>query len=120
MLRYSLLSIIVLCTTSTLFSDGGIKKDVYSSQNRVGCQESDDSLQEFMFHAPGDSDDISLMEIFTIRERHDHLASAPPVMVYVPPSSLDLGDRAIQIRGFYIDQFEVSNAEYERFIKATG
>ncbi len=41
-------------------------------------------------------------------------------MIYVPPSTLELGDRSIQVKGFYIDQYEVSNAQYERFVKATG
>jgi len=72
-----------------------------------------------IFQAPCESDVISLLEVFSIRDRRAQMTSAKPVMVYVPPSTLEMEDRNIQVKGFYIDQFEVSNAQYERFLKST-
>jgi len=117
MIRPISLSVLIL-TTSGLFSEGGVHTEALSSQNCVGRLERHNEY-ELTFQAPCESDVISLMEIFSIRDRRAQMASAKPIMVYVPPSTLDLGERNIQVKGFYIDQFEVSNAEYERFLAAT-
>jgi formylglycine-generating enzyme required for sulfatase activity len=65
----------------------------------------------------------------------DYLRSlAPPGMVYVPPGSFPMGsppddpdaaeeekpEHPLRLRGYYIDRFPVTNAEYQRFIEADG
>jgi len=96
----------------------GVHSDAEKLQSCVGRSGQRDDY-ELTFQAPSESDVISLMEIFSIRDRRDRLAHAKPVMIYVPPSTLQMGERSIQVRGFYIDQYEVSNAEYEKFLMAT-
>jgi len=118
MVRWILLSVTLMGAISSVDAAVGVSCDPLSYQNCVGRME-EEKEPDLVFQAPGDSDVISLIEIFSIRDRRDRLAGSRPPMVYVPPSTLDLGDRTIQVKGFYIDQFEVSNAEYERFVNAT-
>lgn len=117
MLRPISLSLLALCTLS---ASAVFAAEDLLPRNCVGYSESQDFDQHLLFQAPAEADDITMMEIFTVRDRRAQTPQMEPAMVFVPSSSLDLGDRSIQIKGFYIDQYEVSNAEYQRFITATG
>ncbi len=58
-----------------------------------------------------------------------HGASATPEMVWVPGGAFEMGDplepgeapsRAVETAGFWMDRTEVTNAQFSRFVQATG
>jgi dienelactone hydrolase len=53
----------------------------------------------------------------------DWLASAresPAGMVWVPPGTRSIAGDPVEIEGFWLDEFEVTNREYKRFVGAGG
>jgi eukaryotic-like serine/threonine-protein kinase len=48
------------------------------------------------------------------------LGSSLPDMAWVPSASADVGGRPIEMPGFWIDRFEVTNRQFKRFVDAGG
>lgn len=86
---------------------GGISER--SHQDSVGLKE---SIQEVTFEAPVDSEEVTLMEVFTANEHMRRKQAEYPKMIYIPAAK---GGHS-----FYIDPHEVTNNQYYEFVKATG
>ena len=77
-----------------------------------------ETLVDLVWNSPWSSDTLTL-------EFHKP-ESVPPGMVWVPASDRELrlpgleGFDAERVPGFWIDRFEVSNADYKRFVDAGG
>ena len=75
---------------------------------------------ELQCRKPAEGEEVAWIQILSVPGKGRPVNSRTSNMVYVPPSTLDMGDKFIQVEGFYIDPYEVTNAEYECFIRATG
>jgi len=90
----------------------------------VGCAQSTSSTPPVR---TGDGSDSGLPPVVTERP-----GDAPEGMVWIPGDVFEMGTRdggskqdefpphKVELDGFYIDVFEVTNAEFERFVTASG
>jgi formylglycine-generating enzyme required for sulfatase activity len=76
------------------------------------------AAEKALFFKPGDG------EARNMKKRLQALRSAPPGMVYIPAGPFIYGSggdaREVPCEGFYIGAYEVTNAEYARFVAAGG
>ncbi len=114
---FSLIMIIGACRLAATPVVGAEKMNL--SEN-VGAVEVYYDQKDLQFQAPGEREEISWLQILSVPQKQKKKARPVSNMVYVPPTTLDKGSSCVQVEGFYIDPYEVTNGEYDLFIRATG
>ncbi len=113
---FSLMLIIGVCR---LAAGAVIGAEQMSLSENVGAVEAYFDKNDLQFQAPGEGEEISWLQILSVPQKQKKGKRPVSNMVYVPPTTLDMGSSSIQVEGFYIDPYEVTNGEYELFIRAT-
>ena len=122
-------SIVIFTVIYLLFGINFIILDtVYAQKDRTKLDELKEKLERL--RTPKKEDVNKQESEITTQENKKEEIEQLPGMVYIPPGEFIMGSNEdydyespkhiVYLKGFYIDKFEVTNAQYKRFIDATG